>query len=683
MTSGAIVSDQGVPANAQPRGGDETHAPPARGIPQSAIPIAFAVLLLVLATTSQGAFAIGRWAPLALFALAVLIGALIGRGGLVVRSRPVGIALGAIWGLAAWSMLSMLWAASSADAFEAGDRMVFYAAIATLPFALPLSRRSLAAAGWSITVGISGVAVFVLVRLLVHGAPLFLAGRLNAPVNYRNATALLFALPVWPLIVFVAARNHRRGLRAVGLGLAVLCLGLVVLTQTRGILIGLAAGGCVTLLVGPDRVRRAWVSALAIACVALASPWLLRPFHAFDGGSGYVSPHDITVAAWGLAISSVIAAVVGLLIALFDNGLRVNSPQMRHVRLVARIALAGAAALLLVVAAVAMGNPVTYAHSKWDEFTSLQYSTPSTTRYLTVGGQRYDLWRVALKEFDGAPLLGVGADNYSFGYYRERATNRNLNDPHSLVFALLSENGAVGTLLFIVFLVGMAAVLRRGWPTLSASGRRDAIAPAAAATVLLGQSTVDWIWLIPGLTAIGVFALSVAAAQAAVGAPADDQGAGGGVRRRPRYAAGLKRAGQIVAVGALVAATIGVFALFVSDAYIQRARTVVDVPSAELSAAQKAALFDPWSVTPHYLEASAYETMGNRVSAYKQLNDALSVEPENSATLGVLGDFEARGHDFAAARAYYRRALALNPLDTGLQQLAVIGESQPGQRDAS
>ena len=40
----------------------------------------------------------------------------------------------------------------------------------------------------------------------------------------------------------------------------------------------------------------------------------------------------------------------------------------------------------------------------------------------------------------------------------------------------------------------------------------------------------------------------------------------------------------------------------------------------------------------------------------------------------MLGDFEARGHNFVAARQYYRRALKLDPLDTGLQQLVRIGE---------
>ncbi len=86
-----------------------------------------------------------------------------------------------------------------------------------------------------------------------------------------------------------------------------------------------------------------------------------------------------------------------------------------------------------------------------------------------------------------------------------------------------------------------------------------------------------------------------------------------------------------------------------------------------------AAIFDPWSVTPHYLESSAYESIGERPKAVHQLNQALSLEPQNSATLGVLGDFEARGGNLAAARRYYRRALALNPLDLGLQQLARIG----------
>ena len=74
--------------------------------------------------------------------------------------------------------------------------------------------------------------------------------------------------------------------RALAFGAATLCLGLAFLTQSRGIVLGLALGGVVVLALGPDRVRRAWTAIITLAAVAIASPWLLRPFHAFDGGDG-------------------------------------------------------------------------------------------------------------------------------------------------------------------------------------------------------------------------------------------------------------------------------------------------------------------------------------------------------------------------------------------------------------
>jgi len=668
-----MLAPQAADANLEPSA--EHQRPRPHGTSQAVVAISFVVLLLVLATISQGAFAISRWAPLALFALALLLGALSARGRLAVRSRATGLALGGIWGLALWSMLSMLWAQSSGNAFSTAGTMILYAAIATLPFALPISRRALAAAGWSIAVGIAAIAVYVLVRTLIDGAPLFLAGRLNGPINYRNATALLFALPVWPFIIAAATRRNRRGVRAGALSMATLGLGLAFLTQSRGILLGIAVGGCVALLIGPDRVRRTWLALLSVGIVAAASPLLLRPFHAFDGGAGSATSHDITVAAWGLAGVTVAAFLVGFALALFDNGLRANSPGMRHVHRAARIALAGGVAVGVIAAIVAIGNPVSFARREWDQFRALNSATPTSTRYVSVGGQRYDLWRVAVKEFESAPILGVGAGNYEFDYYRYRATNRNLSDPHSLLFSLLSEEGIVGVLLLALFLGGLAITMRGGWRRLDPAARRHAIAPAAAGAVFIGQSMVDWIWLIPGLTAIGILALSVAAAQTvAAEAPGDSSDVGPALIVRPRFASlPLARGARAASFAALLLATLAVFCLLLSDAYIQRARTVVNDPPAALSAARTAATLDPWSVTAHYLQASAYETMGNRPSAFRQLNDALSLEPANLATLGVLGDFEARGHRLAVARAYYRRALALDPLDTGLQQLSRLG----------
>jgi tetratricopeptide (TPR) repeat protein len=650
------------------------HEQPPRsgGHVQATVAVGFVLLLLVLVTTSQGGFQISRWTPLALFALAVLLGGLLARGRLAVESRAARLALVGIWGLAAWSMASMLWAQSAGDAFAAADRWILYAAIATLPLALPLPRRSLVAVTWALAGAIAVVAVYVLIRLMVNGAPLFLAGRLNGPINYRNATALLFALPVWPAVIAASTGRYPRGARALALGSATLCLGLAFLTQSRGIVLGLALGGVVVLALGPDRVRRAWTAIITLAAVAIASHWLLRPFHAFDGGNGIVTTHDIAVAADALAIATVAAVAVGMAIALFDSGLRASSARMRYARLAARIGLTVVVIATVIAAGAAIGSPSTYLSQKWHQFHDLNSATPTTTRLLTTGGQRYDLWRVALKEFDSAPVLGVGADNYEFDYYRDRATNRNLDDPHSFVFALLAESGIVGTALFALFLLGNITALGLGWRRLSTDARRPAAAAAAIGAVLIGQSAVDWIFLIPGLTAIGIFSLSLATAQAVRRfddedpVPVSDHG-----KRGKRLGS---QGARLLGVAGIGTAIVAVLALLLSDAYIQRARSEINNPRSELSSARTAHALDPWSVTPHYLEASAIETLGDRPGAYAQLRDALSLEPANMATLAVLGDFEARGHHFAAARQYYRRALKLDPLDTGLQQLVRIGE---------
>ena len=683
-TPGAMVADSlpaARPGDPAVSGGSRRHR---HSIPQATLAVTFAVLLLVLATTQQGAFAISRWAPLALFALALLLGALlVPRAFAFPASAPARLVVGSMWGLALWSLLSMLWAKSSGDAFQGADRMILYAAIVTLPFALPISRSSLAAVGWAVAVGIGAIALYVLIRMEVDGVPLFLAGRLNGPIDYRNGSALLFALPVWPFIIAAATRTNRRPVRAATFAFATLCIGLVFLTQSRGIVIGLALGACLALAAGPDRVRRAWVAILSVGGVGLASPWLLRPYHAFIDDRFSAIPHDITTAASALLVLTILAFVVGMMLALFDQGLRADSPQMESVRRAARIALAGVVVVGVIGAAAAIGNPVTFARDKWDQFRQLNGNTSNaSTRLVTVGGQRYDLWRVALNEFASSPVLGVGADNYTFDYYRDRKTNRNLTDPHSLLFSLLSELGLVGTALFFAFCAAVIAALRRNWRLLAPEQRRPVIASAAGGAVLLGQSMVDWMWLIPGLTAIGLFLLSIAAAQATDPdgerpGPATEGASSGRFAALESWRTTLSRRaplGRVAAAAVLVAAIIGVLALFLSDAYIQRARTVINDPPAELSAARLAASFDPWAVDPHYLQASAYETMGDRASAYRELRDALALEPKNFATLGLLGDFEARGHNFAAARRYYRRALALDPLDTGLQQLARIGE---------
>ena len=58
---------------------------------------------------------------------------------------------------------------------------------------------------------------------------------------------------------------------------------------------------------------------------------------------------------------------------------------------------------------------------------------------------RVDIWKVAWQEFEGAPVLGVGADNFVFQYDRLRtAETYKPQQAHSLELQVLGETGIVG-----------------------------------------------------------------------------------------------------------------------------------------------------------------------------------------------------------------------------------------------
>jgi hypothetical protein len=644
-------------------------------------PILALALLLLVAVPLDGAFDLRYWAPLALLGIAVLLGAQF-TGGLRIGSRPLLLAVAAVWSLAAWMMLSAAWAESAARAWESADRTILYAALVTVAATLPTRRQALGV-GSAILAAVAAVATITLVALWVHGEEMFRAGRLEDPIGYRNGTAVLFALAVWPLIGVVAERGRNPALRSGAAGAAVLSLGLAVLTQSRGVTLGLAAGGLVFLAIGPDRLRRVWIALLALAGVALASGWLLVPFHAFED-SGAAAAADVHRAVLALTLVTAGAAIVGLGYAVFDNGLRLT---LRSTWLARRAALLGIGAIViaaLAVAAIKIGNPATYASDKWDEFTSLEASTTSgETRLGSVGGQRYDLWRVAWSEFRADPIQGAGAGNYLFGYYRERRTDRNLSDPHGIPFSALSETGLVGTLLLGTFLVSLGIAIRRNVASASDSERRLIGGLAAAGTVVIAQSALDWFWLIPTILGLGVLALTLAAVP---GAP-KKHAAGEGARAPSAGRFGgpaWGRAGRLAAAALLLAAGASVVLLFLSDVYVRKARSDAGRSvAAELSAARTAGDLNPVAVDPLYLQASALETEGDRGAARSALLDALDKEPGNFITLALLGDLEIRAGRDAAARAFYRRAAALNPLDVGLQKLARSGGGQSRGSPAS
>ena len=621
----------------------------------SVLPVTVLAVLLLNATWFNGAFALRHWGPVALLCL-VIAAASVWSGAGAVDNRGARVALGGIFGLAAWALLSALWAESAASALEGGARTLLYAALFLVALMTPRSAGWAARLGILVMAGVAAIAAITLAGLLADGTSQFLAGRLDDPVGYRNATASLFALGFWPFVCATAHKECNPFLRAVAFSGALLVIGLAFLTQSRGVAIGLILGGIVAMALGPDRLRRAWVALIAVGALALASDRLLTPYRAFAEGRPE-SPADIAPAAEALLLLVLAGFGAALGAALLDGGLRVSEEARMRLRRTALAGLAALASLGAVATLMAVGNPLSFAGDRLQEFRSLETAAPGESRLAFGGGQRSDLWRVALREVSSRPLTGAGEGNYSFRYYRERRTDRNLSTPHSLVFELPAQTGLVGLLAFLAALAGVALTVARSWHAASAGTRWVASALLAAAAVVLGQATVDWLWLIPGV--MGLAFVSLGLALAALRPP--------GEHDPRRGSAGPLRMGATIAL-ALGAAAVGV--LYVADAEVRRARAPEAPSHQRLDAARRAAQLNPLSVTPRYLQAGALEELGRPPAARRKLLEALELEPANFATLGLLGDLALRRGDPRTAHRWYRRATLLNPRDVGLRKLA-------------
>jgi hypothetical protein len=647
----SVIAEDISPRRAARKGPTGTPGSAPRAVVAVA-PVSVALVLLSIAVLSDGAFALRQWGPIAFFGLVTL--AFAPRNRLPAAAMAM---VAAAWGFALWSTLSVTWADAPGRAIEGAGRNLLYAALVSLPLVTLPDRRSAVRMALALTAGLAAVVALTFAAALIDGPGQFLAGRLNDPVGYRNATAALMAIAFWPLVCLAAQRDHNPLLRAAAFSAATSALGLAFLTQSRGVLLGFSCGAVIALALGPDRVRRAWLTIMAVAGVAIVGRRLLEPYDTFLDTAVNSGP-AISAAMQALVALAVGSFAAGLVLALFDGGLRVSETAQRSVG-----RLAGAALVLLTVAAVAgglvvVGDPVQLVRDKASEFKQLDTAAPGETRLGSTSGQRYDLWRVAMDEFRSAPLTGVGEGSYPQRYYVERKTDRNLSTPHSLPIAVLAETGLIGLLLLLALPVAAVVAVARGWPELPPESRRHASALLAGAAVLLGQATVDWLWQIPAMAGLGLTCLALGVA----------------VVSTPETAAAPARAPvplRVLGIVVPLLAALVVGAIYLSDLDVRVARAdQARSPQAVLDSARSAERLNPLALPPRYLQASALESLGRRADARRELVDALDREPGNFVTMALLGDLEVRADRPAVARRWYRRALALNPVDVGLQQLA-------------
>lgn len=616
-------------------------------------------LSLGLSPFLYGFYDLSVWGPIALGLLAVLFALVIARPAL---PRPAALAsvvgLVALWG---WSLLSMSWAESADQALTAANRWMLYAALLAILLLLlrneALGKLLLA----TTTTLVVALGVYVLgVMVVGDGASLFIGPRLNEPLGYVNGQAAYFVLAFWPLVA-VAERARRSLASGAAVGLATMLVGLVVLGQSRAVIVALLISAVALLLLVTGRRRRAWVLLAVGAGVALMAGQLLAVSEYRTGGAPAahtLRAAGIQVVAVAAAAGAVWSALHGLRLVILQRGGRRAAAVLATASLGGLVVLAGTAAVL---AATKVEDPAGTASRQLRAFTSLDPPGTSGSRLASSGGNRYDYWRIAVAQFRSEPLVGVGAGNYDRTYFLERRTTEDVRQPHSIELQVLSELGTVGGLALALFFGGVLF----GFARRALAGRRSrtdaAMAVAAGGMFLtwLVHTSVDWLHLLPGVTGVALCGAAVLLA------PWMHRRGALRLSRTRRMVVG---AGAVLVV--VAAAELGRSTL--AERNLEQGRSALaagDAPRALAESGDSLAL-NGESLPAYYLRASAFARLDEYQAARAALEEAGRLEPHDFVPPALQGDLAVRRRDFGQARRDYRRAAALNPRDPTLAGLA-------------
>ena len=243
--------------------------------------------------------------------------------------------------------------------------------------------------------------------------------------------------------------------------------------------------------------------------------------------------------------------------------------------------------LLILVALVRFGSPITIAGDMYDRFnapppggfkgTAAHAGRDLNLRLFSLSGNaRADLWRIAWHDYQHHEVLGAGAGTYESYYLQHRTNGLKVKNAHNLYLETLTDLGPIGLLLLVA---GLAAPLVAG-----VRAREEALVPVAFGgfAAYLLHAGADWDWQ---MTAVTLTALTCA-----VGMLSSTPS--------PRWSVSLT--GRGVRAGILAAiALMAVLALVglrgnVAAAASQRAASTHHWVAAE-SQARTAVSWEPWS----------------------------------------------------------------------------------------
>lgn len=612
--------------------------------------------LFGLSPLFAGFYGFSTWGLLSLATFAILTALLF-----VSPVRLGGTARWALSGLlllAVWSALSLLWAPSKDAAWTEVNRVGFYLVTFVVGVAVIRTRRVAWMVVGTLCVSATVVVAYVLIHLLAGtGQQLFIEYRLHGPLGYVNGQAAFMLLAFWPFVA-VAERARPPVLAGAGALMAVATLGLVALTQSRAIAPALFISTLAILGCAPGRLRRAWLLLLIAGCAGAALPSVLDVYASRVGTSPNGGPTDTVLrdaALWVLLAAGFAGIAWGVVTAILP---RIHAPRLRIPAAVLAVFIAASAVVLLLTQIDHLGPRL---KSEYHDFVELRVNPNTTQRFTSGGGFRYDLWRIAIRQFESSPLEGVGAGNYVSTFFLERHQPQSVRQPHSIELQVLGELGVVGLAALLVFLTGVLSVLVR--QRAKTIGRQDpglVVACGGVFVAWLVDGSVDWVYNLPGITGMALVCGSVLTAEND-GNWRDDGSPRAGLD------VFLRAAG--IAVLALLAASVG--RQFAADWYTEKSQaSLASNPEKSYREAAQALSLNASRMDAYYLQAAALARRNDYDGARSKLLAASRREPFNYVPWALLGDLATRRGDRSQATIYYRQASRRNPYDVGLKDLA-------------
>jgi hypothetical protein len=578
------------------------------------------------------------------------------------------VAFGLLAAFVCWCGLSILWSIEPDCSWAYLNRGLVYVALAALGLAVgayvPAARRL-----WAYVLAV--IVALALGWALLGKAVPALGGsgriaRLNAPVGYWNALALLFVFGLPLALWFGARREHPHWLRVTGV---VFCYALVVgvlLTYSRGgvIVAGIAVAAWL-VLAGP-RIESAAVLLLGGGAGLGVAVWAFtRPGLAQDAQAHSVRVRD---GAW-FALVFVLGAVAVGALAYLASLAEAERPLDERWRLrVGRVALG------VLAVGVAVAVAVLVVESKPQGWFR-EFSQPATNTSETVGPgrlttisstSRWQWWQEAWRAFEDQPAQGSGAGSFELSHRLFRTNALTVTEPHNVPLQFLSETGVIGFLVA----VGSVAVAGLGVARRLGEERPAAVALAVGALAFVLHSIVDFDWdfvavCAPFLVSVGVL---LASGSDPGGQIVTEPAHGEGRRRVPSLTPthpGLRPgsdSGRWTLVPIPAALALAVAYSLLTPWFAQRdtdsalAALEAGRPAAAARDAHRAGSLNPLSIDPPLLEAGAAEQLGDFGAARALYVKAIDRQPLNWRAWYELGLFEFNLNNPEAALAALVRA---------------------------